>query len=198
MAFVGFSLNPIDWVTSAAGSVLGAVTDGVFDALTGWVEGGLSYIGQQIAAMIVGFGDGDLSGDAFSSLSSMFRYLAVSVVVGTIMVSVAGSLVSKKVELDDVLRHTPATLMMLAGWSAVSALWLAGCRALTSWALGDVLTEGLLAGVSLDVSIASFFRFLIAIVLLIAMAVFAIEMLFIGFLAPFAVAIGPIALALWP
>ena len=132
MAFVGFSLNPIDWVSSAAGSLLGSVTDGVFDALTAWVEAGLTYLGQQIATLILGFGDGDLSGDAFSSLSSMFRYLAVSVVVGTIMVSVAGSLVSKKVELDDVLRHTPTTLMMLAGWSAVSALWLAGCRALTA------------------------------------------------------------------
>ncbi len=196
----GFSLNPVDWVTSAAGAIVGGVTDGVFDALTGWVEKGLAWFAQQIATLVTDFGNADLSDGAYAAVRSMLLYVAIAVVIGTIMLATAGAALSKRIDLDDVVREIPVTLAMIAGWGAVCSLWFGLCQQLTVWALSDTLHSGFSAGLSLDAGIASFFRFLIAALMTVALIFFALEMLFIGFLGPFAAAIGPVSLALrpWP
>ena len=89
---------------------------------------------------------------------------------------------------------------MMAGWSAVCAIWFQVCQALTRWALADTLESAFQSGLQLDSGIGSFLRMFIALVMFIALLVFAVELLFIGFLAPLAVALGPVSIALrpWP
>jgi hypothetical protein len=107
---------------------------------------------------------------------------------------------SRRVELGDVVHEIPRTLVMMAGWSAVCAIWFQVCQALTRWALADTLESAFQSGLQLDSGIGSFLRMFIALVLFIALLVFAVELLFIGFLAPLAVALGPVSIALrpWP
>ena len=44
----GISLNPIDWVTDAAGSVIGGAGDAVLDALVARVEEALAYVSRAV------------------------------------------------------------------------------------------------------------------------------------------------------
>lgn len=197
---LGFSLNPLDWMSSGIGWFVETTSNAVFEGLTNWVESALSWFAKIVAEMVVSLSAGDFSDDAFGAVAGMFRTVAITTVVCTIMVSAAGAAGSRRHDLGEVLQEVPRTLVMMAAWSSVCAIWLQLCRSLTEWALADTLQNAFSAGLSMDAGIASFFRFLIALVMLLALIVFAIEMLFIGYLAPFAVAIGPIALALrpWP
>lgn len=197
---MGISLNPVDWVKDAVGWAADATSSAILDAITAWVEEGLRSLAQSVATMVVDLGALDTSDGGFQAVSSMFRFVAVATVVGTMMVSVGFAVGSRRVELGDVVHEIPRTLVMMAGWSAVCAIWFQVCQALTRWALADTLESAFQSGMQLDSGIGSFLRMFIALVMFIALLVFAVELLFIGFLAPLAVALGPVSIALrpWP
>ena len=46
---LGISLNPIDWVTDAAGAVIGGAAETVLDAVVSWLEDGVRYVATAIA-----------------------------------------------------------------------------------------------------------------------------------------------------
>lgn len=200
MAMLGFSLNPIDWVKDAVGWAVDTTSGAILDAITAWVEDGLRSLAQSVASMVTDLGALDTSDGGFMAVSSMFRLVAVATVIGTMMVSVGFAVGSRRVDLGDVVHEIPRTLVMMAGWSAVCAIWFQVCQALTRWALADTLESAFQSGLQLDSGIGSFLRMFIALVMFIALLVFAVELLFIGFLAPFAVALGPVSIALrpWP
>jgi hypothetical protein len=197
---LGFSLNPIDWVKDAVGWAVDTTSGAILDAITAWVEDGLRSLAQSVASMVTELGALDTTDGGFLAVSSMFRFVAVATVIGTMMVSVGFAVGSRRVELGDVVHEIPRTLVMMAGWSAVCAIWFQVCQALTRWALADTLESAFQSGLQLDSGIGSFLRMFIALVMFIALLVFAVELLFIGFLAPFAVALGPVSIALrpWP
>ena len=197
---LGFSLNPIDWVKDAVGWAADATSSAILDAITAWVEDGLRSLAQSVATMVTDLGALDTTDGGFDAVSSMFRFVAVATVIGTMMVSVGFAVGSRRVELGDVVHEIPRTLVMMAGWSAVCAIWFQVCQALTRWALADTLESAFQSGLQLDSGIGSFLRMFIALVMFIALLVFAVELLFIGFLAPLAVALGPVSIALrpWP
>jgi len=199
-AMLGFSLNPIDWVKDAVGWAVDTTSGAILDAITAWVEDGLRSLAQSVASMVTDLGALDTSDGGFMAVSSMFRLVAVATVIGTMMVSVGFAVGSRRVDLGDVVHEIPRTLVMMAGWSAVCAIWFQVCQALTRWALADTLESAFQSGLQLDSGIGSFLRMFIALVMFIALLVFAVELLFIGFLAPFAVALGPVSIALrpWP
>ncbi len=197
---LGISLNPVDWVKDAVGWAADATSSAILDAITAWVEDGLRSLAQSVATMVIDLGALDTTDGGFQAVSSMFRFVAVATVVGTMMVSVGFAVGSRRVELGDVVHEIPRTLVMMAGWSAVCAIWFQVCEALTRWALADTLESAFQSGLQLDSGIGSFLRMFIALVMFIALLVFAVELLFIGFLAPLAVALGPVSIALrpWP
>jgi hypothetical protein len=197
---LGFSLNPIDWVKDAVGWAADETSGAILDAITAWVEDGLRSLAQSIATMVTDLGALNTSDGGFQAVSSMFRLVSVATVIGTMMVSVGFAVGSRRVELGDVVHEIPRTLVMMAGWSAVCAIWFNVSQALTRWALADTLESAFQSGLQLDSGIGSFLRMFIALVMFIALLVFAVELLFIGFLAPLAVALGPVSIALrpWP
>lgn len=197
---LGISLNPIDWVKDAVGWAADATSSAILDAITAWVEDGLRSLAQSVATMVLELGALDTTDGGFQAVSSMFRFVAVATVIGTMMVSVGFAVGSRRVELGDVVHEIPRTLVMMAGWSAVCAIWFQVCQAVTRWALADTLESAFQSGLQLDSGIGSFLRMFIALVMFVALLVFAVELLFIGFLAPLAVALGPVSIALrpWP
>ena len=196
----GISLNPIDWVTDAAGSVIGGAGDAVLDALVARVEEALAYVSRAVADALAALAAPDFGSAAFAQLGGTFKWLALISVLGTIMLSCGGALLNSKVELAQVVREIPITMLMLAGWYSVTAMWFEGCRTLTGLFVGDALAQSLQAGISLDVGIVSFLRMFICLFMMLFLIIFLVEMFVLQHLMTFAAVVGPLAISLrpWP
>ena len=196
----GISLNPIDWVTDAAGSVIGGAGDAVLDALVARVEEALAYVSRAVADALAALAAPDFGSAAFAQLGGTFKWLALISVLGTIMLSCGGALLNSKVELAQVVREIPITMLMLAGWYSVTAMWFEACRTLTGLFVGDALAQSLQAGIALDVGIASFLRMFICLFMMLFLIIFLVEMFVLQHLMTFAAVVGPLAISLrpWP
>ena len=196
----GIALNPIDWVTDAAGSVIGGAGDAVLDALVARVEEALAYVSRAVADALAALAAPDFGSAAFAQLGGTFKWLALISVLGTIMLSCGGALLNSKVELAQVVREIPITMLMLAGWYSVTAMWFEGCRTLTGLFVGDALAQSLQAGISLDVGIVSFLRMFICLFMMLFLIIFLVEMFVLQHLMTFAAVVGPLAISLrpWP
>ena len=197
---LGISLNPIDWITDAAGGIVDAASDAFIGVVVGWVEEALAWVTQQIAIVLADLAAPDFGAAAFQQLGGTFKWLALVSVVGTIVLACGGALLNPKVELSQVVREIPTTMVMLAGWYSAVAIWFEGCRALTGAFTGDALRQAFTTGISLDSGIASFFRMLICLAMIVFLLVFMIEMFVLQHMLTFAAVIGPLAIALrpWP
>ena len=193
---MSFSLNPIDWVTDAIDSAAGSV----LDAMVSWIEDGLKYVTQQIGQALAGVSSPDFGSGAFAQLGGTFKWLALATVTASIVLSCAGALLNPRVELMQVLREIPLTMLMLAGWYLVAAMWFGVCAELTGVFTGDALSQALTAGLSLDPGIASFFRLLIALFMIMFLIVFLVEMFVLQHMLTMAAIVGPLSIALrpWP
>jgi len=197
---VGISLNPIDWITDAAGGIIDAASDAFIGVVVGWVEEALSWVTQQIAIVLADLSAPAFGAAALAQLGGTFKWLALVSVVATIVLACGGALLNPKVELSQVVREIPTTMVMLAGWYTAVAIWFEGCRALTAAFTGDALRQAFTTGIALDSGIASFFRLLICLVMIVFLLVFMIEMFVLQHMLTFAAVIGPLAIALrpWP
>ena len=197
---LGISLNPIDWITDAAGGIVDAASDAFIGVVVGWVEEALAWVTQQIAIVLTDLSAPDFGAAAFQQLGGTFKWLALVSVVGTTVLACGGALLNPKVELAQVVREIPTTMVMLAGWYTAVAIWFEGCRALTAAFTGDALRQAFTTGISLDSGIASFFRMLICLAMIVFLLVFMIEMFVLQHMLTFAAVIGPLAIALrpWP
>lgn len=197
---IGFSLNPIDWITDATGGIIDGAADAFIEVVVGWVEEALAWVTQQIAVVLTDLSAPDFGSSAFQQLGGTFKWLALVSVVATIVLACGGALLNPKVELSQVVREIPVTMVMLAGWYTVVAIWFEGCRALTAAFTGDALRQAFATGISLDSGIASFFRMLICLLMIVFLLVFMIEMFVLQHMLTFAAVIGPLAIALrpWP
>ncbi len=195
-----FSLNPIDWVTGAAGAIVESASNAVFDQFTEWVEEGLAFIAEETAAFLADIGNANLGDETLLQLGGMFKWVALVSVVVTMILAAARAATGAGQSMAEVLREIPITLMMLAGWYFVVSLWLEGTNAITRVLLTDTLIEGFSNGLMLDPGIASFFRAFIALFLLIFLVIFLLEMLVLSHMLTFGALIGPVAIGLrpWP
>jgi len=193
------SLNPIDWVTSAAGAVTGAVSGAVFDQATEWVEDGLAYIAGQVGTYLAELGESNLGDATFQQIGGVFKYIALATVLITMLLGASSSLLGTH-QLSGVVQEIPITLLMLAVWYAAVALWTEATTALTSFFLTDSLREGFAGGMTMPVDASGFFRMLIALVLMIFLFIFMVEMLVLSHMMAIAAVVGPLAIALrpWP
>ena len=196
---LAISLNPIDWVTDAAGSVIGSAGDDL-DALVARVEEALAYVSRAVGDALAALSAPDFGSGAFAQLGGTFKWLALISVLGTIMLSCGGALLNARIELAQVVREIPITMLMLAGWYSVTAMWFEACRTLTGLFVGDALAQSLQAGISLDVGIVSFLRMLICLFMMLFLIIFLVEMFVLQHLMTFAAVVGPLAISLrpWP
>jgi hypothetical protein len=194
------SLNPLDWVTDAAGAVVGGIADGIFDSLAGALEEALVYITQQIASSLAELSAPDFGSATFQALGGTFRWLALVTATLTIIAAAGGTLLNPRAELSDVVTEIPKTMLMLGGWYVVVGMWFEIGRSLTAVFVDSSLQEALAAGLALDSGIAAFLRLAIAFVMVLFLMIFFIEMLVLQHLMTFGAVVGPLAVALrpWP
>ena len=195
---LAISLNPIDWVTDAAGAVLDGVAGSVLDAIVSWLEDGVRYVATAIANELTGLSTLDLGSQTAQQMGGVIKWVALAVAVGSIMVSAVFAAVSSDGSLHDTIREIPITLILMAGWFGLMTVWTEAVTALMSVWTSDALVEGLSSGVSLDPGIASFVRGFVALMLMIFLIIFFIEMLVLSHMLTFGVLIGQVAIAMRP
>lgn len=195
---LAISLNPVDWISSAAGAIAGAASGAVFDQLTEWVEGGLASIAERTADLFVQFGDQNVGDQTLTQLGGAFKWIALVTVVITLMLGSASSILGTQHPLGDVVREVPITLLMLAGWYSVVSLWIEATSGLTRWLLADTLVSALRNGMNLDPGIGSFLKFFVALMLFVFLVIFFVEMLVLSHMLTLAAIIGPLAIGLRP
>jgi hypothetical protein len=197
---LAISLNPLDWVSSAAGKIAGAASGAIFDQLTQWVEDGLAYVATETAGFLTDFGNANVGDETLTQLGGMFKWIALVTVVITLMLGSASSILGSQHPLSDVVREVPITLLMLAGWYGVVSLWIEATAAVTRVLLSDTLLSALQNGFVLDPGIGSFLRFFVALMLMIFLIIFFVEMLVLSHMLTLGAIIGPLAIALrpWP
>ena len=79
---LGVSMNPLDWVTSAAGTVLGAAGEAIFDQMVNWVVEGLADLTRQFAESVAGLASVDVGSSSMTQLSGVFKWVALATVLG--------------------------------------------------------------------------------------------------------------------
>ena len=193
-----FSLNPIDWVTDAAGAVLGGAAESVLGAVVSWLEDGVRYVATAIAEGLAEMSSLDLGSQTAQQMGGVMKWVALAVAVGSIMVSAVFAAVSSEGSLHDTLREIPITLIMMAGWFGLMTVWTEAVTSLMQVWTTDALVDGLAAGVTLDPGIASFVRGFVALMLMIFLIIFFIEMLVLSHMLTFGVLIGQVAIAMRP
>ena len=192
------SFNPIDWVTDAAGSVVGGAADTVLDAIVSWLEDGVRYVATAIAEGLASLSSLDLGSQTSQQMGGVMKWVALAVAVGSIMVSACFAAFSSEGSLHDTIREIPITLIMMAGWFGLMTVWTETITALMRVWTTDALVEGLAGGVDLQPGIASFVRAFVALMLMIFLIIFFIEMLVLQHMLTFGVLIGQIAIAMRP
>jgi hypothetical protein len=195
---LAISLNPIDWVTDAAGAVIGGAAETVLDAVVSWLEDGVRYVATAIAGELTGLSSLDLGSQTAQQMGGVMKWVALAVAVGSIMVSAVFAAFSSEGSLHDTIREIPVTLILMAGWFGLMTVWTEAVTALMSVWTTDALIGGLAAGVDLDPGIASFIRAFVALLLIIFLIVFFVEMLVLNHMLTFGVLIGQVAIAMRP
>ena len=193
-------MNPLDWVTDAAGAVIGDAADTVLAAVVAWVDEALVYVAGEVASVLTSMSAPAFGSATFAQLGGTFKWLALVSVVATVMLSCAGALLNRRVEVVDVVREIPVTMVMLAGWYTVAAVWFEACRALTGVFVADALLQSFEAGLSLDVGIASLVRMMISLLMIVFLVVFLVEMFVLQHVLTIATVVGPLAISVrpWP
>ena len=194
------SINPLDWVTTAAGAVASSATSGFFNALGDWFDTGLQWASQQVAGQLADLAAPNVGSAAFQQLAGTLKWLALATAVATIIGSTGGALVSRRAELADVAREIPVTLLLLACWYGLVTLWFEITRALTTTFTGDSLFAALHGGFTLDAGIPGFPRLLVVLFMQVFLLVFLIEMAALQHILAIATILGPVSLGLrpWP
>src|SRR5215210_3224237 len=159
---LAFSLNPIDWITDAAGAVIGGAAESVLDAVVSWLEDGVRYIATAIANELVGLSSLDLGSQTAQQMGGVLKWVALAVAVGSIMVSAVFAAFSGEGSLHDTIREIPITLILMGGWFGLMTVWTEAVTALMSVWTTDALVAGLAGGLDLDLEIASFVRAFVA------------------------------------
>jgi hypothetical protein len=195
---LAISLNPIDWVTDAAGAVIGGAAETVLDAVVSWLEDGVRYVATAIAGELTGLSSLDLGSQTAQQIGGVMKWVALAVAVGSIMVSAVLAAFSGEGSLHDTIREIPVTLVLMAGWFGLMTVWTEAVTALMSVWTTDALVDGLAGGVELDPGIASFIRGFVALMLIIFLIVFFVEMLVLNHMLTFGVLIGQVAIAMRP
>lgn len=193
-----FSLNPIDWVTGAAGWVADKAIGGLFEALVEWVWGGVTGLLVHILDAVVAMTEPDLGRVASAQAAGLAWWIAGAVFVGSVA-SIGISAIRGVDAIGDAAREIAVTAVILAGWWTVMAWWVEMVYAAMRFVAGDLLTQQPAPnGLVLDPSVPGFLAIVVGFVLIVFLIVFLIELLVLQHLLILAVVLGPIAVGLRP
>src|SRR5215210_7457672 len=146
---LAFSLNPIDWITDAAGAVIGGAAESVLDAVVSWLEDGVRYVATAIAGELTGLSSLDLGSHTAQQIGGVMKWVALAVAVGSIMVSAVFAAFSSEGSLHDTIREIPITLILMAGWFGLMTVWTEAITSLMSVWTTDSLFGGLIGQVAI-------------------------------------------------
>lgn len=195
---LAISLNPISWVTDAAGAVVGGAAESILEGMVLWLEDGVRYVAEAIANELTGLGGLDLGSETAQQMGGVFKWVALAVAVGSIMASAVMAACTPGGSLHDTIREIPITLVLMTGWFGLMTAWTEAVTALMSVWTTDALVDGMAGGIGFDVGIASFVRAFVALMLIVFLIIFFVELLVLNHMLTFGVLLGQVAIAMRP
>ena len=126
------------------------------------------------------------------------KWVALAVAVGSIMVSAVMAAFSGEGSLHDTIREIPITLVLMAGWFGLMTLWTEAVTALMSVWTTDALVEGLRGGHRLRSGDRLVRAGFVALMLIVFLIIFFVELLVLNHMLLFGVLIGQVAIAMRP
>lgn len=195
---LAISLNPISWVTDAAGAVVGGAAESILEGMVLWLEDGVRYVAEAIANELTGLGSLDLGSETAQQMGGVFKWVALAVAVGSIMASAVMAACTPGGSLHDTIREIPITLVLMTGWFGLMTAWTEAVTALMSVWTTDALVDGMAGGIGFDVGIASFVRAFVALMLIVFLIIFFVELLVLNHMLTFGVLLGQVAIAMRP
>ncbi|MEQ1700728.1 MAG: hypothetical protein ABMA25_11490, partial [Ilumatobacteraceae bacterium] len=190
----GFSLNPIDWFTDAAGGIVGGAADAVFNFFLDLVMEALDWLARQIASLFVNAGR-PVFGDGAASTSSLMLYVALAVVIGSAMLQAGLTVFRPSASSMSTLVDLPVTVIALGSVYAIAAVWLSATDAIAEAVLTDAVRESFSAGLQMDTAIVPFMRLIMALLMVLFMLLLFVEQLIRAHLLAVVIVMLPIGVA---
>jgi hypothetical protein len=188
------SLNPINWVTDAAGAVASAGGEAILTSIENWVTGALTAVLEEVSGYMAGAFEQDVSALMGSQLAGWAWYLALAVFTASVL-SVGIGAIRGGEAVSEAAREIGVTALILMSWWGVMALWMGLIVSLMEALLTEALLDSLKVGA---LTITGFLGMLIALVLTLFFLVFYVELLVLSHLLAFGIIVGPIAIGLRP
>lgn len=191
---LGFSLNPIDWFTDAAGGIIGGAADAVFNFFLDLVMEALDWLARQIASLFVDAGR-PVFGDGAASTSSLMLYVALAVVIGSAMLQAGLTAFRPSASSMSTLVDFPVTVVALGSVYAIAAVWLSATDAIAEAVLTDAVRESFSGGLQMDTAIVPFMRLIMALFMVLFMLLLFVEQLIRAHLLAVVIVMLPIGVA---
>lgn len=191
---LGFSLNPIDWFTDAAGGIIGGAADAVFNFFLDLVMEALDWLARQIASLFVNAGR-PVFGDGAASTSSLMLYVALAVVIGSAMLQAGLTAFRPSASSMSTLVDLPVTVVALGSVYAIASVWLSATDAIAEAVLTDAVRESFSGGLQMDTAIVPFMRLIMALFMVLFMLLLFVEQLIRAHLLAVVIVMLPIGVA---
>jgi hypothetical protein len=188
------SLNPIDWLTDAAGGVAGGAADAVFNFFLDLVLEALDWLARQIAGFFVSAGAPTFGAGA-TNVSSLMVYVALVVAIGGAMLQAGITAVRPNASSTSALVDLPVTVVALGSIYAIAAVWLGFTDAVAKVVLTDAVRQSFGGGMQMDLAIVPFMRLLLALFMLLFMILLFVEQLIRAHLLAVLIVMLPIGVA---
>jgi len=190
----GFSLNPIDWFTDAAGGIIGGAADAVFNFFLDIVLEALDWLARQIAGLFVTAGTPTIGASA-GATSSLMVYMALVVVIGGSMLQAAFTAVRPNTSSTSALVDLPVTVLALGSVYAIASVWLGFTDAVAGAVLTDAVRQSFSGGMQMDTAIVPFMRLMLALFMLLFMILLFVEQLIRAHLLAVVIVMLPVGVA---
>ena len=160
---LGISLNPIDWVTDAASSVVDGAVDTAFNFLAGWISDALSWLAGEIVDKIVSAGAADVADGLFEpgGPANVIYWLGLVSVVAGVSLQVTSTMWRRDAgmaQMTETLLDLPVTVVMMFALPTVGVTVLRVCD-LAAAAIGQrAFAAGFGESFDLDVGMPGFMR----------------------------------------
>ena len=194
LAFGWDDLNPLNWVSGAVDSAVGAF----FEVLVDAVMEGVNWLAQQIAAFFVDAGKPRFGPDMLSIQSGLL-WLGLVAVIGSALAGIGIAVLRpSQVSLGEVLSELPVSVLLVVSCFSLMNLWLRFTQSVTGWILTDTVKESFAAGIQMDTGIVPWVRFMLGVLLVLFFLLFLLEQLIMGHLIGTIAALVPLGVGVRP
>ena len=198
---LAISMNPLDWVTDAASSVVDGAVDTAFNFLATWISDALSWLAAEIMDRIISAGGADVADGLFApgGPANVIYWLGLVSVVAGVSLQVTSTMWRRDAgmtQMTETLLDLPVTVVMMFALPTVGVTILRVCD-LAAEAIGtQAFAAGFGESLDLDVGMPGFMRAIVGTFMILVLVVLYVVQLVRSHLATVLIVLGPFTIAM--